>query len=72
MGVKREFTGIKGLGYANSSIKVENKSSSDVRIEIKQQLIDEEKSQNIWLDLKTAIQLSKELRNVISQAKEII
>ena len=72
MGIKREFTGIEDLGYSNSSIKIENKKGKDLRIEITKKSFLDDDYQVIWIDIKTAVQLSKELRNVISQAKEKI
>lgn len=68
MGIKRKFTGIEDLGYSNSSIKIES-YGKDVMIEIVKKEWSEETATVLWIDVKTAVQLSKELRNVISQCK---
>ena len=68
MGIKRKFTGILELGHGADSIKIES-YGKNVRIEIVQKEWSEETATMLWIDVKTAVQLSKELRNVISQCK---
>ena len=69
MGIKRKFTGISDLGYGGSTFSIRHYSKDKIRIEIEHANWGDQSLDVIWVDVATAVKISKEIKREIALAK---